>query len=88
MALAVAIQSLQMFFAALGEGGTGISPRAREGVLQSRTTCVSWVQGALDQVQRMDGLGRQGTVLRAHKCSQTGEAVIKLSPERLLLLPH
>lgn len=56
------IQSLQMLFAAVGEGGTEISSRAREDALQSTATCVICAQGKSDQVPRVDGLGRQGTL--------------------------
>lgn len=56
------IQSLQMLCAAVGEGGTERSSRAREDALQSKATCVIHVQGKSDQMQRMDGLERQGTL--------------------------
>lgn len=57
------IQSLQMLFAALGEeGGTEISSRPGRMLCGAQPPVWSVFQGKSHQVQRMDGLGRQGTL--------------------------
>lgn len=81
------IQLLQVFFVPVGKGRTKISIGLGKMVCKPEPPVWSVCWRDLDQVQRMDGQVKQGTVSeRVNKCSETREVVIKLSTEQLLAL--